>query len=96
MNEAAAPAAPPYLTADEVATLLRLSAKSVYRLIAKDASFPATRIGGAVRVRSDRLDRWLADRTQGVARPRLRRLDVAPPRDRDESAVRERAGVRDA
>jgi excisionase family DNA binding protein len=53
-----------YLTLDQVAELLQVSNKSVYRWAQQDASFPACRLGRAVRVREDLLARWLAARTQ--------------------------------
>lgn len=53
-----------YLTVVEVAELLRVSVKTIYRLAATDASMPATRVGSSVRFRADHLDRWLAARTQ--------------------------------
>ena len=54
----------PYLTPAPVPELLQVSPKTVYRLVATDASLPATRFGKAVRFRADLLDRWLAARTQ--------------------------------
>ena len=60
-----------YLTADEVGALLRLSAKTVYRLAKGDPTFPALKLGGTVRFPRERLLRWLWDREQG--RPRMRR-----------------------
>lgn|SRR5262249_32156544 len=56
--------AAPYLTPEQVAELLAVSPKTVYRWAATDASMPATRVGKAVRFRADLLDRWLAARTQ--------------------------------
>ena len=82
-------ASPVYLTPDEVASLLRLSPKSIYRLVKEDASMPALRIGGSLRFHRERLDRWLRDREQGrPARPRLRQpvLSVANPASGKEPA----------
>jgi excisionase family DNA binding protein len=50
---------PVYLTALEVGQLLRLSAKSVYRLVKDDPSMPAIRLGGTVRFPRSMLLRWL-------------------------------------
>lgn len=67
----------PYLTATQVADLLQLSAKSIYRLARADATMPMLKIGGTVRFPRERLERWLREREQG--RPQLRRqvLSVA-------------------
>jgi excisionase family DNA binding protein len=54
-----------YLTVEEVAKALRLSVKSIYRLAGTDPTFPATRVGGSIRVHRARLERWLVLRTQG-------------------------------
>jgi len=54
-----------YLTAEEVAELLRVSPKTVYRLALKDPSLPCLRVGGVVRFPEERLLRWLRDREQG-------------------------------
>jgi excisionase family DNA binding protein len=61
---------PAYLTALEVAELLRVSVKSVYRWVKDDPSLPALRLSGTVRFPRERLERWLRDREQGPARPR--------------------------
>lgn len=50
-----------FLTAGEVATLLRVSTMTVYRLI-KAGELPAARIGKSYRVREDDVDRYLASR----------------------------------
>ena len=44
--------------------MIQVSAKTVYRMVATDASLPATRFGRAVRFRADLLERWLAAHTQ--------------------------------
>jgi excisionase family DNA binding protein len=56
--------APQYLTPEQVASMMQVSPKTVYRMVATDARLPATRFGRAVRFRADLLDRWLAARTQ--------------------------------
>jgi excisionase family DNA binding protein len=66
-----------YLTPDQVADMLQLSAKSIYRLAKEDASMPVLRIGGSLRFHRERLERWLRDREQG--RPRTRSLSAVAP-----------------
>jgi len=69
---APAGAPPLYLTAPEVAELLRVSTKSVYRLAA-DPSMPVLRLGGrggALRFPRIGLEAWLRAREQGAGRPR--------------------------
>jgi len=61
---------PFYLTAPEVARMLRLSPKSIYRLSREDPTFPMLKVGGAVRFPRERLLRWLLRREQGPGRPR--------------------------
>ena len=63
-----------YLTAAQLAELLQVSAKSVYRWAAGDPTFPRLKIGGTVRFPRERLLRWLRAREQGLARPRMRSL----------------------
>ena len=48
-----------WLTINEVAAQLRVSRKTVYKLAERDRSFPAVRVGGLLRVRRERLERWL-------------------------------------
>jgi len=60
-----------YLTPKEVADLLRVSEKSIYRWAKDDPSMPMLRLGGTVRFPRERLERWLRDREQG--RPLIRR-----------------------
>ena len=62
---------PEYLTAEEVATLLRASPKTVYRIAKADATMPVLKLGGLVRFPRERLERWLRAREQG--RPRMRK-----------------------
>jgi excisionase family DNA binding protein len=63
-----------YLTTAQIAELLQVSAKSVYRWAAGDPTFPRLKIGGTVRFPRERLLRWLRDREQGLGRPRMRKL----------------------
>jgi excisionase family DNA binding protein len=48
-----------WLTINEVAAQLRVSAKMLYKLVERDRSFPAIRVGGLLRIRRERLERWL-------------------------------------
>ena len=59
-----------YLIADEVAGILKLSPKTVYRLARTDPTFPMLKLGGAARFPRERLLRWLAMREQGHRRTR--------------------------
>ncbi len=54
-----------YLTAEQVAQMLQVSEKSVYRWALADPTMPALRIGGTVRFPRERLLRWLREREQG-------------------------------
>jgi excisionase family DNA binding protein len=65
-------AEPEYLTAAQVADLLQVSSKSVYRWAAEDATMPVIRIGGVVRFPRQRLLRWLRNHEQGFGRGRRR------------------------
>jgi excisionase family DNA binding protein len=56
---------PQYWVAQELAAVVRLSEKSIYRLMKQDPTFPFVRVGGAVRFPRERVLRWLAKRTQG-------------------------------
>jgi len=49
---------PSFLTADEVQALLRVNARTVYRLI-RTGGLPAVRVGRQWRVRPADLDEWL-------------------------------------
>lgn len=60
---------PRYMTLAQVGELLQLSRAASYRLQA-DPSFPATRVGKAVRVERQALERWLAAHTQRSRAPR--------------------------
>ena len=66
-----------YLTPAQVADMLQLSAKSVYRLAKADATMPMLKVGGAVRFPRERLERWLHQREQG--RPRTGSLSSVQP-----------------
>jgi predicted DNA-binding transcriptional regulator AlpA len=57
--------APDYWVPKEFATVVRLSEKSVYRLMKADPTFPHVRVGGSVRIPRARALRWLSARTQG-------------------------------
>jgi predicted DNA-binding transcriptional regulator AlpA len=56
---------PQYWLAGEVAAVVRLSEKSIYRLMKDDPTFPFVRVLGSVRFPRERVLRWLAKRTQG-------------------------------
>ena len=49
------------MTVGEVASVLRVSTMTVYRLI-NSGDLPAVRIGRSLRLRSEDLDQYLADR----------------------------------
>lgn len=69
-----------YLTPHEVAEMLSLSVKSLYRLVKSDASMPVTRLAtGTLRFRRDALERWLRDQEQGTPRIRNQMHVVAKP-----------------
>jgi excisionase family DNA binding protein len=66
---------PVYLTPAQVAEMLQLSEKSVYRLAKSEPTMPMIKLGAgrnaSVRFPRERLMRWLRDREQGA--PRMRR-----------------------
>jgi excisionase family DNA binding protein len=68
-----------YLTPREVATMLRVSEKTVYRLAKADPTMPKLKLAGAVRFPRERLQRWLRDREQGHPHPRLSSNQERPP-----------------
>jgi excisionase family DNA binding protein len=70
----------PYLTPDEVAAMLQVSPKSVYRWAQEDPTMPALKIGRVVRFPRERLEAWLASREQGL-RP-MRKLVRGSTRSR--------------
>jgi predicted DNA-binding transcriptional regulator AlpA len=61
---------PDYSLAKEVAEVVRLSEKSIYRIMKTDPTFPHVRISGSVRFPRARVLRWLSKRTQGELRRR--------------------------
>jgi excisionase family DNA binding protein len=54
---------PLLLTVDEVAALLRLSRGKAYAM-AQSGELPTVRMGRSVRIRKDRLQAWLDERTR--------------------------------
>lgn len=57
-----------YLTIEQLAALLQVSQKSVYRWASTDLSMPVLRIGRTVRFPKERVLRWLRSREQGPGR----------------------------
>lgn len=53
----------PWLTPEEIATELRVSKMTVYRLL-KEEELTYTRVGRGMRVRRTELDRYIADNTR--------------------------------
>ena len=70
---------PEYLTVDQVAAMLQVGNKSVYRWLKGDPTMPALKIGGTVRLPRERLLRWLQQREQGAARSRRAAAAVSRP-----------------
>jgi excisionase family DNA binding protein len=69
-----------YLTPREVAKMLSLRMKSLYRLVKSDPSMPVTRLAtGTLRFRRDALERWLRDQEQGTPRIRNQMHAVSKP-----------------
>lgn len=66
-----------YLTAAQIAELLQVSEKSVYRWAASDPTFPMLKIGGTVRFPRERLLRWLRDHEQRLGKPRMKQPVLA-------------------
>jgi excisionase family DNA binding protein len=56
-----------YLTPQQVADMLQISKRSVYRL-SKDPTFPKLELGGIIRVPRAKLETWLKRREQGQSR----------------------------
>jgi len=56
---------PALLTVEEVARFLRISRAKAYELAAQ-GGIPTVRMGRSVRVRRDRLEAWLDERSQGA------------------------------
>jgi excisionase family DNA binding protein len=61
---------PGYWNADDVAKLLKVSPRTIYRWVEADPTLPALRIAGSLRFPRGRLLRWLQQREQGQTRPR--------------------------
>ncbi|MEO8048501.1 MAG: helix-turn-helix domain-containing protein [Nitrospirota bacterium] len=59
---------PEYLTGEQVAELLQVSVKSVWRWVKTDPSLPCFKIGRTIRFPRERLMRWLRAREQGSGR----------------------------
>lgn len=59
---------PTFLTAREVADMLRVDERTVLRWAQQDASMPATRLGRVVRFEREPLLRWLARKQPRAAR----------------------------
>jgi excisionase family DNA binding protein len=70
-------AEPAYLRPEQLAAMLQVSTRSIYRLVAKHPDIPALNVtGGALRFPRERLERWLRDREQGRAQPKSRPLAI--------------------
>ncbi len=82
---------PDYLTVPEVASLLRVSPATVYRLAQNDPSLPVLKLPGVMRSPRERLLRWLRDREQGHGRPRVIRSQMLSPAKSASSQVGSRA-----
>lgn len=48
-----------WLSPQEAAAWLRVSTDLIYRICETDKTFPAVKVGGLIRIRRARLDRWL-------------------------------------
>jgi len=95
MTPSARPASPAvveaeYLTPADVATLLQVSLKSVYRWVAQEPSMPAIWLGrpggprkhgGTLRFPRQRLLLWLRSKEQSQPRPRFSKLRRGTPRE---------------
>lgn len=69
--------APQYLTTSQVARLLQVSEKTVYRWSEKEASMPGLWLGRTVRFPRERLMRWLRNCEQGRGRAEVCDADLA-------------------
>jgi excisionase family DNA binding protein len=73
-NTSASPALPEYLTAVEVANLLRVTPKSLYRLLEREPTLPVLRLGRGASARlrfpRQRLETWLRQRERNSS-PRV-------------------------
>ena len=63
MTIAKSPADSPLMTIDEAAAYTRLSRAKVYAM-AQTGDIPTVKIGRSVRVRRDRLERWLDEHSR--------------------------------
>ena len=64
-------AEPKYLTPEQVAKMLQVSVRSVYRLTKKYPAMPRLNLGGgALRFPPERLSRWLRQQEEGPAQPK--------------------------
>ena len=73
-----------YLTPEQVAAMLQVSPKSIYRWAKIDPTLLMLKLGGTVRFPRERLLRWLRDREQGrsrIRRPVLSSAKSAPPQE---------------
>jgi len=66
-----------YLTPEQVAEMLQISPKSVYRWASQDASMPVTRLGRVVRFEEQALARWLKNHSTRQLAPVSRAHSVA-------------------
>jgi excisionase family DNA binding protein len=72
--EPAPPSGPPeFLTADELAALLRVNRKTVYDALTRNQIPGARRIRTAYRISRDAVLRWFASGQDGVSRSRRKR-----------------------
>lgn len=62
------PGSQEWFTVQGAATWLSVSPKLIYRLIAQDRTFPAVKLGGLIRIRRARFERWL-DQQRRPLRP---------------------------
>lgn len=58
----------PLMEPEEVARLLKVSLRSIYRYVA-DSSIPHIRVGGNLRFRRADIDQWLESRHQPATTP---------------------------
>lgn len=74
---------PTYLVAEEVAVLLRVTVKALYRLVDSEPTFPVLRLGRGPRARlrfpQQRLETWLRQRERGAQQTKKQMLSIAKP-----------------
>ena len=58
--------APRFITAQEAATHLRITPKTIYELCKRD-EIPHVRVGRSVRIPLEPFNRWIRDNTSGLA-----------------------------